>query len=190
MRELYLFRRWGAVLVFCAVSGACREHRQLQLFPKAKPIKDEPCGEGKACPAMMPTCVDGSCAECVLDTDCKKDKPVCMQGRCVECATELDCPVEHVCNVGLARCTSRCGAPADCKEKGRARCDSTLGYCVNCTSDGDCKAPRSTCDVNSGTCVDCALVDPCPECVSTASCSNDAGASASGPMSMPAPPSP
>jgi len=49
----------------------------------------------------------------------------------------------------------QCTGNSDCPSMDLPRCNTSLGLCVACLADDDCKSPKPRCDLNTNTCVAC-----------------------------------
>lgn len=86
-------------------------------------------------------CIDGTCQNCVDDTECVGKAPdggdwMCIDNRCSDPSAPSDAP-----NFG-----AECFGPSDCV--GGAVC--TQGFCSKCTEDFECNG--GTCDLALGVC--------------------------------------
>jgi len=104
----------NAQLPFCASTGLC----------------EAACETNAECPGFGGSddaiCSNGSCVQCVMNSDCAAPTPVCDANVCVQCATNADC------SAAAPICAAN-------------------NMCANCGSDGDCAS--NVCGAN-GSCVD------------------------------------
>jgi hypothetical protein len=103
-----------------------------------------PCSSNTDClgDAGTPLCDTdaGLCVQCLSSADCTKSNALhCLNGFCGACATDTDCSDAGapgmVCNRFIPRCASSCMNGTDCPSE---PCDTTDGWCVECTSDVYC----------------------------------------------------
>jgi hypothetical protein len=98
-----------------------------------------------------------TCVECNADKECGSDGR-CDANRCLRrCFDADDCAFETpACNPtrNVCTCTS-----SSCGSTERPRCETTIGICVQCVGDGDCKGDRHRCV--RGECVDCTVDADC-----------------------------
>lgn len=105
------------------------------------------CKKNKHCNQEMgEKCVDGTCQNCVENSECAGKGPngmdyVCHEFRCVD-------PAEAAAAGGTSGQGSPCTSSLDCT--GGLVC--TAGACNFCTQDMDC--PTGTCDLGTGLCSD------------------------------------
>ena len=123
----------------------------------------------------------GQCVECAGDVDCKNPaKAFCVANACTGCST-----------AGASGCTARTDGRTVCATVG-----PSVGQCVECAGDGDCKNPaKSFCVANA--CTGCAtpgasgcagrsdgkvlcastgaLAGQCVECLDDGQCTKEAG---------------
>lgn len=84
-----------------------------------------------------------SCVECRNNDDCGGDTPLCDEGSCVQCVLDTDCtsPDAPRCDTAANTCTG-CNAPGQCSRFGETpACNAADGTCVECTA-----AERDACD--------------------------------------------
>jgi hypothetical protein len=142
------------------------------------------CSTERPCPLANLRCLQatGGCVECLQDSDCPAARPTCdgTLHRCVECPGAGACRGrERLCDVGTHRCLVSCddgrcsdGSAGHCTSdhglcracdldeecsavSGRPFCQSTIGRCVQCLGDGDCRGATKRCDPLAGACVAC-----------------------------------
>jgi Cys-rich repeat protein len=122
-------------------------------------LGDPNCTNGRFCSATH------QCVECVMDSQCGGGggMPYCSpQGRCVECLAPGNCMTGQTCNTNDYRCVPTCTASTMCQAP-IAVCDTTKGYCVQCTQMTDCAMTfnRHVCDTTNDTCVQCLMDTDC-----------------------------
>jgi hypothetical protein len=110
----------------------------------------------------------GVCVQCLSATDCSAgNTPHCIGNVCIACVTNADCgDGGMVCNAFIPRCASSCTTGANCTQSGQSGglyCNTSAGYCVECTDDTYCVAATSGthCYLAAGVC-GCATSADCP----------------------------
>jgi peptidoglycan-associated lipoprotein len=123
--------------------------------PKSKPKPGE-CKSNQDCARQEgygKICIEGRCAECAQDTDCKAGF-VCRQNKCAprpECERNEDCGPGRECQAG------RCQAAAQTQQQSRPEC----------TANDDCGSGR---ECQAGRCVAAATTQAAPQ--SAGQCEN------------------
>ncbi|MEO0322761.1 MAG: hypothetical protein AAF447_07375 [Myxococcota bacterium] len=108
------------------------------------------CMDDDDCFAGAPTCVSGTCVQCVTDADCEVEGAmdrVCLEGRCfVGCASDADCGVFQECRPDGECVTVGCANDRECiefRQNERAQCASDGTCFVPCDTDRDCNGVGS-----------------------------------------------
>ena len=132
----------------------------------------------------------GTCVECLVDTQCQGSKPVCDASKdaCVQCTSAGGAAcvgATPVCTAGADTCAP-CegdlgdGTVADCAQSGAPYCflaGSSAGQCGKCAVNADCAGHKSgpLCDASTGACGTACHADA--DCAATAWCNAPVGGS-------------
>jgi hypothetical protein len=108
--------------------------------------------------------VSGACVACIDDSQCTDPNlRICDSAlnSCVQCGVDGDCAIGQECEPTTHHCVSSCADGGSCPASA-PHC--TGGYCLGCTTNGDCatSAAGNVCDTATGQCVACTSDAQCP----------------------------